>query len=329
MIICRTPFRISLFGGGTDYPEWFNENNGQVISMAINKYCYSTLRQIPNIFPFKYRLRYFKNEFTKTIDQIKHKSIKATLKEFDKTQKNIEIVHSADLPALSGLGSSSAFTVTLINLIMANNNQIISKRDLARKAIYIEREILKESVGCQDQFASAFGGFNIMTFKHLETKIDPILISEEKIKNLLDNMILCFTGYQRVASKIERDKIKNIYKNYNSYQEIYNLSVEAKKILYSTSSNYLTEISRLLNQAWLTKKQLSKMVSNHKIDEMISFSLKNGAAGAKILGAGGGGFLLFLTKNKRNKLNLLKKLKKFNIVDFSLDTLGSQILYRS
>jgi D-glycero-alpha-D-manno-heptose-7-phosphate kinase len=154
MIICRTPLRISLFGGGTDFEEWFSKNDGVVISMAINQYCYATLREIPDIHPFKYRLRYFKNEFTKSINQIRHKSIKAVLKNFDKRKNSLELIHSADLPALSGLGSSSAFTASLINLIYANNQEQISKKELAYKSVYIEKKILKESVGYQDQFGS-------------------------------------------------------------------------------------------------------------------------------------------------------------------------------
>ena len=173
MIICRTPLRISLFGGGTDFKEWFEYNGGMAISMAINQYCYSTLRNLPNIHPFKYRLRYFKNEFTKNISGIKHKSIRAVLEEF--AEKDcLEIIHSADLPALSGMGSSSAFTVTLINLIYANYNKIISKRDLARKAVFIEKDVLKENVGYQDQYATAFGGFNIINFNKNKINVNSI-----------------------------------------------------------------------------------------------------------------------------------------------------------
>lgn len=329
MIICRTPFRISLFGGGTDYEEWFNGNKGTVISMAINQYCYSSIRNLPNIHPFRYRLRYFKNEFKNKISDIKHKSIKAVLKEYAKNTDCLEIIHSADLPALSGLGSSSAFTVSLINLIYANNNKIITKRDLARKAIHIERYKLKENVGFQDQYASAFGGFNIINFSRTQISLDPVSISNTKIKDLLNNMILYYTGYQRKADKIEKKKISNIKNKYQYFKSIHDCAEEAKKILYSNSKNLMTELGFIMNESWQMKKNLSNLVSNSKIDDLIKFGLSNGACGAKILGAGGGGFILYLTPNEKNKMKLLKKLSKFSIVDFAVDELGSQILYRN
>ena len=329
MIICRTPLRISLFGGGTDFEEWFDKNNGTVISMAINQYCYATIRELPEIFRFKYRLRYFKNEFTKSKNQIKHKSIKAVLKKFDKTNKNLEIIHSADLPALSGLGSSSAFTVSLINLINANNKEHISTRELAKRSIYIEKKILKESVGYQDQFACAFGGFNIINFSKNNISVNPINISKEKTKKLLENMVLYFTGYQRFAQKIEKNKIKNIEKNKIYLKKIDKNTQQAKKILHSKKSNFLNDLGDLLNKSWIQKKKLSSGVSNKKIDKLINMGLKNGACGAKLLGAGGGGFILFLTKNKIEKKKLVNKLSKFKIVNFRIDELGSQILYRN
>ena len=235
MIICRTPLRISLFGGGTDFEEWFNNNDGIVISMAINQYCYATLREIPDIHPFKYRLRYFKNEFTKSINQIRHKSIKAVLKKFDKRKKSLEIIHSADLPALSGLGSSSAFTASLINLIYTNNQEQISKRELANKSVYIEKKILKESVGYQDQFASSFGGFNIINFSKKKISVNSINISQDKIKKLLDNMVLYFTGLQRHAQVIERNKIENLNKNEYFLEEIMQFKL---KIFYIQKKNH-------------------------------------------------------------------------------------------
>jgi len=329
MIICRTPLRISLFGGGTDFEEWFNNNEGIVISMAINQYCYATLREIPDIHPFKYRLRYFNNESTKSINQIKHKSIKAVLKNFDKRKNSLELIHSADLPALSGLGSSSAFTASLINLIYANNQEQISKRELANKSIYIEKKILKESVGYQDQFACSFGGFNIINFSKNKISVNPINISQEKIKKLLDNMVLYFTGLQRHAQVIEKNKLENLNKNEDFLEEIYNNAIQAKQILYSKKKNFLPEIGRLLYKSWLFKKKLSSKVSNKKIDYLINLGLRNGASGAKLLGAGGGGFILYLTNNQTQKTKLLKKLSKFKIINFKIDDLGSQILYRN
>ncbi|MDB3943896.1 hypothetical protein N9365_05455 [Candidatus Pelagibacter sp.] len=329
MIICRTPLRISLFGGGTDFEEWFNNNEGIVISMAINQYCYATLREIPDIHPFKYRLRYFKNESTKSINQIKHKSIKAVLKNFDKRKKSLELIHSADLPALSGLGSSSAFTASLINLIYSNNNEQISKRELANKSVYIEKKVLKESVGYQDQFASSFGGFNIINFSKNKISVNSINIPENKIKNLLDNMVLYFTGLQRHAQVIEKNKIENLDKNEDFLKKIYSNAIEAKNILYSKKKSFLPELGGLLHKSWELKKKLSPKVSNKKIDRLIKFGLRNGASGAKLLGAGGGGFILYLTNNQTQKKKLIGKLSKFKIINFKIDQLGSQILYRN
>ena len=329
MIICRTPLRVSLFGGGTDFKEWFDNNEGIVISMAINKYCYGTLREIPDIHPFKYRLRYFKNEFTNSIKQIKHKSIRAVLNNFDKRKNSLEIIHSADLPALSGLGSSSAFTVSLINLINTNNQEEITKRELANKAVYIEKKVLKESVGYQDQFASSFGGFNIIKFSQKKISVNPINISQKKINTLLDNMVLCFSGLQRHAESIEKKKIKNLHKNEKFLSELYSNALKAKNILYSRKNSFLIKIAELLNESWELKKKLSPGVTNKKVDNLINLGLRNGASGAKLLGAGGGGFVLYLTKNKIQKKKLINKLSKFKVVNFKIDELGSQILYRN
>ncbi len=329
MIICRTPLRISLFGGGTDFKEWFEDNGGMAISTAINQYCYSTLRNLPNIHPFKYRLRYFKNEFTQSISGIKHKSIKAVLKEYAKKKDCLEIIHSADLPALSGMGSSSAFTVTLINLIYANYNKTISKGDLAKRAVFIERDVLKENVGYQDQYATAFGGFNIINFNKDKIIVNPINTSSVSTRNLLDNMVLYYSGYQRQADKIEKQKIKKMRKNLNYYKSIQELTLEAKKIIFSKKNDVNQELGKLMNESWKMKKKLSGLVSNNKINDLIYYGLRNGASGAKLLGAGGGGFILYLTLNKKDKNKLIRKLSAFKIVNFEVDNKGSQIIYRS
>ena len=329
MIICRTPLRISLFGGGTDFKEWFEDNGGMAISTAINQYCYSTLRNLPNIHPFKYRLRYFKNEFTQSISGIKHKSIKAVLKEHAKKKDCLEIIHSADLPALSGMGSSSAFTVTLINLIYANYNKAISKGDLAKKAVFIEKDVLKENVGYQDQYATAYGGFNIINFNKDKITVNPINTSSVSTRNLLDNMVLYYSGYQRQADKIEKQKIKKMRKNFNYYKSIQELTLEAKKIIFSKKNNVNQELGKLMNESWKMKKKLSGLVSNNKINDLIYYGLRNGASGAKLLGAGGGGFILYLTLNKKDKNKLIRKLSAFKIVNFEVDNKGSQIIYRS
>ena len=182
MILCKTPLRVSLFGGGTDFPTWFNKHNGMTISMAIDKYCYILIRELPKTFPFKYRLRYFKTETPKSISDVRHPSIKAILKKYNIRNCNFEIYHSSDIPGLSGLGSSSAFTVSLINSIHEWNNIHLSKKKMSEKAIYVERNLLKESVGYQDQYSSAFGGFNVIKYSRKNIGVKPLKIQASKRK---------------------------------------------------------------------------------------------------------------------------------------------------
>ena len=329
MIICRTPFRISYFGGGTDFPSWYNKNNGLVISTTINKYCFLTLRTLPPILNYNYRLRYFTNEHVNKISEIKHPSIKAVLKLFHTSNTGLELIHNADLPALSGLGASSAFTVSLINAIQSHNFQFSSKRFLAENAILIEQKKLKENVGSQDQFACAFGGFNIIEFNSNKISLSPIIIGQDKIKILSDSTVLMFTEITRFASNIEKDKLKNMNNNYKLYEEIYSIANQAKKILYSNSKNFVAEIGKLLNENWRLKKELSSKVSNKKIDNMYTHAMNNGAIGGKLLGAGSGGFMMFITKNKKDKKKLISSFKNKNIIKFDFEYTGSQIIYNN
>ena len=211
MIISRTPFRISYFGGGTDFPDWYNNYGGKVISTTINKYCYVNIRTLPPFFKFRYRLRYWKTEEVNKLNQIKHPSIKETLK-FKRFFDSIELLHNADLPAQSGLGASSSFTVGLINCINAKKGLISSKRMLASEAAKIEQDRIGEYVGSQDQYAAAFGGFNIIKFNKNKIEVKTIPNNFDNIKILEDSTVLVFTGYQRKASLVEKKKIKNISK---------------------------------------------------------------------------------------------------------------------
>jgi D-glycero-alpha-D-manno-heptose-7-phosphate kinase len=325
MLICRAPLRVSLFGGGTDFPSWYNKNKGAVISFAINKYCYTIIRKLNPIVQYKYRLRYFKNELVFNVNDIKHRSIKAILKSYDKSKSNFEIVHSADLPALSGLGSSSAFTVSLIRCIFEYNGVRLNKFELAKRAIHLEQNILKDSIGSQDQLACSFGGLNYLDFSYKSIKVEKLKISKSKINNLLENSLIIYTGHQRKADPIEKDKLSKMNKNYSHFKSIYTLCLEAKKILLSDSNNYIEELSRLMNESWEQKKKLSKHVSNTKIDGIYNYALKNGALGGKLLGAGSGGFIFFFTNDKNY---LIKKLKKFNPINLSIDNKGCEIIHR-
>jgi D-glycero-alpha-D-manno-heptose-7-phosphate kinase len=330
MIIARSPLRISFFGGGTDFPEWYLKNSGEVISTTIDKYTYVLLRKLPPFFKFKYRLRYFENEFINNIDEIKHPTIKAILKNIHDDKSGLDISHNSDLPAQSGLGSSSAFTVALVQAMIGLNGKTINKYDLAEKSTQIEQNILGECVGSQDQFASSFGGFNSIKFNTNNRKIiTPININQNRIKALLESSVLFFTGFSRTASTIESDKLKHLEKNHYQLEEINSITQEAKKILYSDSRNnkMISDLSLLLNETWQIKKRLSKKVTSDKIDEIFNVAKKNGALAGKLLGAGGGGFVLFLVKNRIDKTKLVKSLNKLKKVEFGFDTAGSQILY--
>ena len=326
MIICKTPFRISLFGGGTDFPIWFNRNNGMTISFAINKYCYLSLRELPNLFPFKYRLRYFVNETSTKITKIKHPCIKGVLKKYHKSHNGLEIVHSSDIPGLSGLGSSSAFTISMLKLIHKYNKKNLSKDQLVRKCIDIEHNMLHESSGYQDQYACAYGGFNYINYNKNNIKVNKIKITKFNLENLISNSILVYSGIQRKSEFIEKDKIRNINKNQENLQAILEISKEAKNILETKSNNNILSIGQLLNESWKHKIKLSKYVSNSKIDQLYKFGLKNGAIAGKLLGAGGGGYILFLSQNQTEQKKLIKSLKKNVYFKFSIDNKGAQII---
>ncbi len=332
MIISRTPFRISFFGGGTDYPEWYRENKGSVISTTIDKYCYINLRSLPPFFNYNYRLRYFKKEEVKKISEIKHPSIRECLKFMDfKNNQRLEIVHSADLPALSGLGSSSTFTVSLLHALHTLRNENITKKQLAMEAIHVERNLIREKVGSQDQTAASFGGLNHIVFENNgNLKVNNIFFSKEDIVKLEENSILLFTGLQRKANLIAKDKVKNIkrHKNINSLDEISKLTNQALEEIFFKKKIDFKKFGDALKDQWELKKKLSEKVSNYQIDQIFSEAYSKGAYGGKILGAGGGGFILFLVpKNKQQRF--LKSFHKFLQVPFRIDNTGSQIIYYS
>jgi D-glycero-alpha-D-manno-heptose-7-phosphate kinase len=327
-IICRTPFRISFFGGGTDLPRWFEKNRGQVISTSIDKYCYVLIRNLPPINNFKYRLRYFKNELTTSIHKIKHPSIKAVLSKYHTSNDSLELLHSADLPARSGLGSSSAFTVSLINSISSYHNKNLSKKEIAFKAIEIEQKILKEDVGCQDQVACSVGGFNVINFTANKILLRKVKINKKKLNFLKNNSSIFFIDYPRNAHEIEKEKIKRMQQKINYYEDLYQISNEALKVLeIRNDMNFINDFSFLLNENWKIKKKLSLNVSNEKINNIYEFALKNGANAGKILGAGGGGFILFFSKDINEKVRLIKSLKKLTNVNFNFEDTGTKIIY--
>ena len=328
MIISRSPLRISLFGGGTDYPEWFNKNESIVIGGTINKYSYIHARYLPKIFNFNYRLRYFKTELTKNINDIHHGPYREILKYFKCSKENIEIIHTSDLPALSGLGSSSSSTVSAINAIATLHGSFLSKKNLANLGIEIERNILKESVGCQDQIFSAFGGFNSIKFRMNEDYVvEDLLSNKNKIDKLNKSSILIWSGKQRNGKNLEKRKINKIKKNLldKNLKNIQKISEKAYEEFVKSEWN-LKKIGELMSSYWLEKKRLSKDVSTKKVDKICKIALESGAYGVKLLGAGGGGFVYILCNPSRKRF-IIKNLSNYRNVDFQFENSGSSIIY--
>ena len=324
MIITRTPFRISFFGGGTDYPVWYEEYGGGVLSVTINKYCYKSCRYLPPFFDCAYLIRYSRREETKNISEIEHPSVRECLK-FLKVEKGIEMVHTSDIPARSGVASSSAFTVGFLNALYALTGKMITKRQLAREAIHIEQKLIKENVGSQDQVATAFGGLNKIEFGgEKEFYVSPITITKEKIDLLQDHLMLFFTGLSRNASDIAGEQIKKTLEKKRELQVIMEMVEEAVNILNGNFNN-INDFGKLLHDSWKIKRNLTNSISTSKIDAIYDFGLKSGAIGGKLLGAGGGGFIIFFAPPEKHPL-IKEKLKNLLYVPFRFENLGSQII---
>lgn len=324
MIISRTPFRVSFFGGGSDYPAWYRENGGAVLATTIDKYCYISCRYLPPFFEHKYRIVYSKIENVREISEIQHPAVRAVLQWLECT-RGVEIHHDGDLPARSGLGSSSSFTVGLINTMMALNGRYISKEENARLAIHIEQNIIKENVGSQDQVSAAFGGFNIIEFDQQDSfRVIPLILPLERLKELESHLMLFFTGLTRTASDIARSKIENIPRRKTEIRRIQESVDEAVSILRG-DDNPISEFGRLLDESWQYKKSLSPDVSSQRIDEIYEAARKAGAIGGKILGAGGGGFILLFVKPEQQQ-KVREALSSLVYVPFSFENSGSKIV---
>lgn len=327
MIICRTPLRVSLFGGGLDYPEWFNKKNTTIINFALNKYTYILVREIKKIHKYNYRLRYHETEEVKNVNQIKHGPYREILKLLKLEKTPLEIIYTADLPALSGLGSSSSSTVGMTNACHALSSKYIAKRNLAQFAINIERNILKEDVGYQDQVCSSFGGLNFIELNRSGFAVNPIF-NHNIVKKINENFYILYTGIQREAKYIEKKKIKNIKKNkkLDLLLKSHELSEEATS-LFKNNKIELKLLGQLINKSWSLKKQITPEVSNPRIDKKISTVLKSGAYGAKLVGSGNGGFILYLADKKTQKKISSIIDNRNNIIKCGIDFSGSQIIY--
>jgi D-glycero-alpha-D-manno-heptose-7-phosphate kinase len=332
MIVVRTPLRVSFFGGGTDFSKWYNQNGGGVLSCAIKKYTYVQIKIMQNFFNHKYRIRYYINEEKNLISDIEHPVVREALKKYCSainSNNGLEILHTADLPARSGLGSSSSFSISMINAIHQLKKKKLSKKKLWELAINLEQNILKESVGSQDQVICSKGGFNFISFNKEKIIVNDLYsINKEKINYLKNYLTIFFTGFTRDANKIEKEKIKKISRNYDYYKSIHQIALSGKDLITSKNKNFfIDEFSYLLNEQWKLKKKLSEKVSNKKIDDIYEFALKNGAMAGKLLGAGQGGFFLLLSRNLNDKKKLIKSLKKLNHFELNYDFEGSKKIY--
>lgn len=324
MVISRTPFRISFFGGGTDYPAWCNQNRGAVLATTINKYCYISCRYLPPFFEHKSRIIYSKMEQVKRISEIQHPAVRACLK-FMKIKEGIEIHHDGDLPARTGLGSSSSFTVGLLNAFYALQGVMVSKMELAQKAILIEQEMLKENVGSQDQISAAFGGFNIIEFKgEKKFEVKPVTINGKRLRQLQDHLMLFFTGLSRSASEIAGEQIKMIPRRKNELKMMYDMVWKSLDILRGNQD--VSEFGKLLHANWQLKRRLTDKISTEKIDNIYTTAIRAGALGGKLLGAGGGGFILFFARPKVQP-RIKSSLKRLLYVPFRFENGGSQIIF--
>lgn len=324
MIISKTPYRISFFGGGSDYPIWYQKFGGQVLSTTIDKYLYISCRELPKFFNHKYRIVWSKIENVKNVNQITHKVVKEILIH-NKINKGLEIHYDGDLPSKSGMGSSSCFTTGLMNALNTYKVKKITKMELARKTIFFEQKVLNEIVGSQDQVAAAFGGFNKITFSK-KNQINVKKIKSNYLETLNSNLLLIYTGIQRNAEKVAKkyvNKITNEKKE--NIKKIKEYVDEGEKLIMKGD---LKNFGVLLHEAWLQKKDLSNDITNNKIDQIYNFAIKNGSLGGKLLGAGAGGFLLLYIE-KHNQAKFLSKIKNLVNIPFKFSYSGSEIILNS
>lgn len=323
MIITKTPFRMSFFGGGTDIPTFFREYGGAVISTTFNKYCYVNVRHLPPFFNYSTELSYSKTERVKNREDIQHPAIRNAMKFLD--MEEIRLTYEADLPARSGLGTSSSFAVGMLNAFYALRGEYIDKKRLADMAIYLERELCQEAGGWQDQVAASFGGLNRINFIGDSYEVLPVIISPERKRKLNDNLLMFFTGFTRLSSDIQkvneldkRDKITQL-------KEMLLLVDEAEKVLTNNNMN-LDEFGRLLDYTWKLKRQTGSAVSTDCIDSLYMQGIKAGALGGKLLGAGGGGFLIFYVRPEKQQ-KVKEAMRNLMHIPFEFENGGTRVIH--
>lgn len=324
MIICRTPFRISFFGGGTDYPAWYRVHGGTVLAATIDKYCYLTCRYLPPFFEHRIRLVYRKTETCKSVDEIEHPSVREVMKFLGMT-RGIELHHDGDLPARSGMGSSSAFTVGLLHALYGLQGIMPTKKQLATESIFIEQDVLKETVGSQDQVMAAYGGLRHVQFiANGEISADPVTLTAQRLSELQAHLMLFYTGIARTASDVAKSYVENIDSRRRQLRIMKELVEESKDVLVGNGD--IHDFGHLLHEAWQAKRSLSAKVSNPEVDGLYEKAREAGALGGKLTGAGGGGFLLLFAPPDRQE-QITASLDHLIRVPFQFESAGSQIIF--
>jgi D-glycero-alpha-D-manno-heptose-7-phosphate kinase len=324
MIITRTPYRISFFGGGTDYPAWYLRHGGEVLSTTIDKYCHISCRHLPPFFEHKHRIVYSAIETVQDPAQIRHPAVRAVLMH-NRPEHGLEIHHDGDLPARSGLGSSSSFTVGLLNALAAHEGRYVSKEELARDALHVEQRLIGENVGSQDQVAAAFGGFNRIEFRRSgDFDVMPVVLNRKRLEHFQSHLMLCFTGLSRIASEVARSTIDNLERRAKELDTMRGMVEDALRILRD-ADRPIADFGLLLHESWRLKRELSDRVSTPEIDRFYDSALGAGALGGKLLGAGGGGFMLLFVPPERQPA-VRAALDGLVHVPFGFDEGGSRVV---
>ena len=324
MIITKTPFRMSFFGGGTDMEDYFRENQGAVLSTTFDKYCYVTVRHLPRFFDYSTELSYSKIERVTDVNDIQHPAVREAMKMLN--MQEIRMTYEADLPARSGLGTSSSFAVGLLNALYALEGKFADKKKLADEAIYLERVLCKEAGGWQDQIAASYGGFNRINFDANGYEVLPIIISPERKKILNQNLMMFFTGFTRFSSDVQKANASSSVGDKNAMlREMYQLVDEAEKILVDKERN-LDDFGKLLDETWKLKRQTGGAVSTDGIDCLYQKGIEAGALGGKLLGAGGGGFLVFYVQPDKREA-LAKAMGELMNIPFDFENGGTRVIH--
>lgn len=325
MIITKTPFRMSFFGGGTDMEEFFRQYGGAVISTTFDKYCYVNVRHLPRFFDYTTEISYSKTERVKSIEDIEHPAIRNAMKMLN--MHEIRLTYEADLPARSGLGTSSSFAVGMLNAFYALKGKYVDKKELADEAIYLERVLCAEAGGWQDQIAASFGGFNRINFNADGYEVLPVIISPERKRRLNDNLLMFFTGFTRFSSDVQKANRQGYHDKTAELKEMLSLVDDAERVLTDKTTD-LDDFGRLLDHTWKLKRQTGAAISTDTIDALYSKGIAAGALGGKLLGAGGGGFLVFYVQPEYRE-SVMKAMSDLLYIPFRFEDGGTRVIHYS